>query len=451
MAQPKAPIGTSIATRAPTLRRIVCALFLVIIAFCSVQIYRTEMRRSAMQADLKEISHITYGLFNVDQWRSILAEIITRKVRALEITPENRGELKAQVEELMYNMIAQVEAVVKANNEKSGLKGMLRKTFLDLFVDIDVIKAGVPRYAEQVLDFLNDPKNREELREVVLRQFNTLADRTVAQMDYALYNSILQKYGCAEKQQCIDLLNGRTEHLGRNALTYFAVLLAAVAGLVALFLSRGKLDRYELVAMVAASLCLLVSGLANPMIDIEATISNFSFQLLGEQVMFTDQILFYQSKSIIEVVRVLLSDRDDVGLIVVGVLVLAFSVVIPISKLVMSIVTLNLGRVPSGIVPRILVFKAGKWSMADVLVVAIFMSYIGFSGIISNQLDQLESYGSSMQLLTTNRSELQLGFYLFLIYCLMGLLLSVLIERKLAAKGILATGQAARPDGSVSR
>ena len=35
---------------------------------------------------------------------------------------------------------------------------------------------------------------------------------------------------------------------------------------------------------------------------------------------------------------------------------------------------------------RFLVFKSGKWSMADVMVVAIFMSYIGFTGIISSQL-----------------------------------------------------------------
>jgi uncharacterized paraquat-inducible protein A len=33
-----------------------------------------------------------------------------------------------------------------------------------------------------------------------------------------------------------------------------------------------------------------------------------------------------------------------------------------------------------------MVFKTGKWSMADVIVVAIFMAYIGFSGIVGEQL-----------------------------------------------------------------
>ena len=429
-------MSNRLVTKVPLLRRILCATVVGLTIWCSVLLHRSEMRRSAMKTDLKEISHITYGLFNVDRWRIILSDIVSKKVRALEVTPENRAELKVQIEGLMYAMIAEVESVVETNNKKSGLKGMLRKAFLDLFVDIKVIKAGVPRYADQVLDYLNDPKNREELREMVLKQFNTLADRTVAQMDYALHDTILLRYGCTSKQQCIDLLSQRTEELGRGSRTYALILLAAALSLLALLLSRvRRIDTYDLLVLVALALCLLASGLSLPMIDIEAAISNFAFYLLGEHVAFEDQILFFQSKSILDVVHVLLSDGDP-GLIAVGFLILLFSVLIPVSKLVMSLITAVRGRVPRGALPRFLVFKASKWSMADVMVVAIFMAYIGFSGIVSNQLEQLESYGSSVQLLTTNRSELQLGFYLFLGYCLVGLLLSVLLDRKLGAQGI---------------
>ncbi len=436
-------------TKPHVLRRLLCIALLAIIGYCGWHVHRTEVERSEMKADLKEIGHISYGLFNVDQWRSILSDLVSKKIRSLEITAENRADLKAQIEGLMYKMIAQVESVVNTNNKKSGLKGLLRKTFLDLFVDISVIKAGVPRYADQVLDYLNDPKNREELRNVVLDQFNALADRTMAKMDYALFNSVLAKYGCTEKQPCIELLNERTDSLARSGLIHFVTMVVTVLALVGLFLFGGHLDRFELVVMVAAAFCLLAAGLSLPMIDIEATISSFSFELLGEPVVFTDQILFYQSKSIMEVVRVLLADHDDFGLMAVGFLILAFSVVIPFAKLITSLVTLIRGKAPRGVVSRFLVFKASKWSMADVLVVAIFMSYIGFSGIISNQLDQLESYGSSIQLLTTNRSELQLGFYLFLSYCVMGLMLSVIIERNLKARKIAETPPNKGPEASV--
>jgi hypothetical protein len=418
------------------MKRIAAFLLTAVIIYCSWHVRRTETERAGMKVDLKEIGHVTYGMFNMDEWRCIMSDIITAKVMALEVTPENRDQLKAKIEGLMYKMIQKVESVVNTNNRRSGVKGALRKAFLDLFVDVNVIKQGVPKYADQALDFLNDPKNREELKDVLLRQFNTLMDGTVARMDYSLYNSVLRKYDCTGKDECIAKLTARTAALETNGRTHFLILISAVVILLLLLLVRHQPDRTDLILLVVVAVSLLLAGLSLPMIDIEASISEFSFQLLGEQVMFRDQVLFFQSKSILQVVKVLISDGEDVGLVVVGLLILAFSVAIPLGKLITSLVAVILGRVPPGIVPHFLLYKASKWSMADVLVVAIFMSYIGFSGIVSSQLDQLESYGSSVHLLTTNLSELQLGFYLFLSYCLMGLLLSVIIERKLSGTTI---------------
>ncbi len=61
--------------------------------------------------------------------------------------------------------------------------------------------------------------------------------------------------------------------------------------------------------------------------------------------------------------------------------------------------------------------------MADVMVVAIFMAYIGFTGIISEQLKQLEAVSTSLDILTTNESRLQSGFFLFASFVLLSLLI----------------------------
>jgi len=50
--------------------------------------------------------------------------------------------------------------------------------------------------------------------------------------------------------------------------------------------------------------------------------------------------------------------------------------------------------------------------MADVMVVAMFMTYIGFNGIITNQLGQLSSSAPELEILTTNGTSLQPGYYL---------------------------------------
>src|SRR5688500_10608336 len=113
-----------------------------------------------------------------------------------------------------------------------------------------------------------------------------------------------------------------------------------------------------------------------------------------------------------------------VDLLLVGLLVFIFSVLFPISKLASSIVYIYSRKLRSNKIIRFLLFKTGKWSMADVMVVAIFMAYIGFSGIISEQLKQIESLAQTMEVLTTNKSSLMLGFFCFTSFSILSLLVS---------------------------
>ena len=108
----------------------------------------------------------------------------------------------------------------------------------------------------------------------------------------------------------------------------------------------------------------------------------------------------------------------------VGFLVLTFSVLFPISKLLSSLTYMAYPRVRNRRIIRFMVFRTGKWSMADVMVVAIFMAYIGFTGILTEQLHQLENLSASLDIVTTNKSSLQLGFYLFTSFVLLSLLVT---------------------------
>src|SRR6185295_7307462 len=141
---------------------------------------------------------------------------------------------------------------------------------------------------------------------------------------------------------------------------------------------------------------LLWAGLRNPMIDIDARISRLSFQLSGEPIEFTDQVLFFQSKSILDVVRLLLETKE-VGMVTVGLMVLAFSVIFPIAKLAASaLYAYQIRGLEKNRLVQFFALKSSKWSMADVLVVALFMAYIGFDGVISTQLSQLREAAAGM-------------------------------------------------------
>jgi len=68
--------------------------------------------------------------------------------------------------------------------------------------------------------------------------------------------------------------------------------------------------------------------------------------------------------------------------------------------------------------------------MADVMVVAIFMAFIGFRGLISSQLDDFADTTRPLEILTTNGTSLQVGFFLFLSFCLGGLWFASLLQRR---------------------
>jgi hypothetical protein len=126
--------------------------------------------------------------------------------------------------------------------------------------------------------------------------------------------------------------------------------------------------------------------------------------------------------------------QSRVDVMIVGVLVLVFSVLFPLMKQVASLIFVFNERLRDNRIIGFTVFKTGKWSMADVMVVAIFMSYIGFSGIITEQLSQIEEIASSIEILTTNKSSLLTGFFFFTAFAIFSLSISQKIELQFRGK-----------------
>ena len=63
------------------------------------------------------------------------------------------------------------------------------------------------------------------------------------------------------------------------------------------------------------------------------------------------------------------------------------------------------------------------------MVVAIFMAYIGFNGVLNGQLKSLNFRSQTIGVIATNQTALQAGFALFLAFVLFGLALSVILKK----------------------
>ena len=208
-------------------------------------------------------------------------------------------------------------------------------------------------------------------------------------------------------------------------LIILSVILFALSGF-----SKQLLTPSQYILLVLSLIILLVAGVTTPMIDMEAKISHMSFVLMGHPIHFENQVLYFQSKSILDVFWIMITHKD-IQMKFVGVLLITFSIVFPLLKIASSLgYYYNYHHARANPVIRFFVLKSGKWSMADVMVVAIFMAYIGFNGIITSQFGQLRSAAQEVVLLTTNGTSLQPGYYLFLTYTLLALFLSGFLSRK---------------------
>lgn len=411
------------------IRTALATALLIIMGFCIFQLYFIQERTRVLKVEKVELQHIKYGLFNVDEWKTIAAQIITEKVNAFEVTPENEKELQKRTEKILREVINQAELLLKEENKKEGIKGFFRQTVSDFVVPFDKIRARIPEFSLTIIHALNDPKNKEELKSLIIKKINAFADETIGTMDYTLQQRIIDKYQVSSADEALNRILQLHEFEKNiaakiSALLFIAVLIAFGACIVP-GAFRGELALYSVSAYL-----LLFGGISLPMIDIEATISHFEFLLMGEEVLFENQIVFFQSKSILNVI-VLLVEKGDPALVLVALLIGMFSVIFPLVKLSLSALAQFRGEIPRGKVAQFFIFKSGKWSMADVMVLALFMAYLGFGGVINSQLTQLENNSGSLEVFTTNNSKLQLGFFIFTAYTILSLLISQQLQKAL--------------------
>ncbi|WP_299080310.1 paraquat-inducible protein A [uncultured Paraglaciecola sp.] len=130
--------------------------------------------------------------------------------------------------------------------------------------------------------------------------------------------------------------------------------------------------------------------------------------------------LINKELSIVATVRELWEDQR----LLVAAMIFAFSVCIPLLKTIL----LCFAYVTSSfqIEKRIVDFVGaiGKWSMADVFVIAIFLAIMSTNHAETNNLEQLSIFGFNiaLDLSTQTLSAAGEGFYYFTAYCVLSLI-----------------------------
>ncbi len=175
-------------------------------------------------------------------------------------------------------------------------------------------------------------------------------------------------------------------------------------------------------AIILAMVCLYI-GLFSPVLEIAAFERNLDLgkipirtNVYGFDVNFNfekqfegDLYFYYQSKSVMELIQLLFQQRNWV----VGISILSFSILFPLSKIIVSLLALFRPMLTQNHLSRLILFKSGKWSMADVFVAAMFLAYLAFA---------------NMQIGIQTDSNALPGLYFFLAFCVLSIGSSALMD-----------------------
>ncbi len=415
-------------------RLIAGVLLLATAAVCTWWTIDGLSKRRVLRTELAEISHARYDLLNVDHWVAKLVPILNEKVDALDLKTASQG-LRPTVERALYQLLDQVKEKMSAGNSQNGnaqnkgggLMGGASAMMANMMVG--ALKPHVPEYTDVVMKELRKPENEAAVRKYIKSVLADGAKITFGNVDTKYFAYILKEHGCADAAGCQQELGRQVREADDKMTHYYLTVLAASAlAFLLLMVGRPILGRAAIVVLLLFCMVLLAGGIFTPMLEVEAKISRLGLTFLGDPIEFGEQVLYFQSKSVLEVFRTLVTmGRPDMW--IVGVLVLMFSVVFP----VMKILTLALCMVKPALLrtsrlAKFFALESSKWSMADVMALAIFMSFVAFNGIISNTMTGLQQSGAQL-VIPTDSSKILPGYFLFIGFCLASLFLSKKLER----------------------
>lgn len=425
---------TKKATYIPKLILITGLIVLLLVeGFFGWRLHILSSQQEQVKQDYTDFNNITLGLMSVDNWKDKVADIVSHQVKHFSLTTKQKRQLQVEVEQVIYALISKADSLV--NKPPKTLGGKLKKLAVKTFVKTDKIRAQVPEFAKTIIAKVDNPKQKIQLSALAMSKFNEAQHSgsldSARKANETLTEKMFRKYQVGSPDELDHKLSTllstyRTEtyHNCFGMLTCIVVVL----GCWWFLQKRVELHAILFILSLLFAFILLAVGLTASMIEVDARIKSLDFVLLGEHVHFQNQVLFYESKSIMGVVEVLFRQpaADSIG---VGLLILCFSILFPLTKLASTgIHLLSKRKLAENRIIKFFAFQSGKWSMADVIVIAILMTYIGLNGLLNSQLADLNIRSSDLTVLTTNNTALQPGYIIFISFVLYGLILSTILK-----------------------
>lgn len=412
------------------------AILLLVLIYMAIEIIHTGDKAKIYKSDYATLHSVEYGIFNANLWRRKITNVIDNKIETFNLDTNNRQEIKGYIETIIDTLILEADRVVRDRNTgKRGffdsIMGSTKQMITDSIIDIKDLRKRVPEFTNAVMSEVEKPENQERAKKVLRKKLKAFMHEKFKPIDNMdAYDLVLQKYNVNDPDTCNTILDTHMKETSKKMHLQMVMMLMLATLIILLTILMGSLNSISLFLLSGTTVTLLVSGIMLPMLDIEAKIAKLYFAILDKAIVFENQILFFQNKSISDLVRLLI-DSDDTKMVFVGILLVMFSIIFPTLKLIATYMYYYSSNIiGNNPVTRFFAIRSTKWSMADVFVVSIFMAYLGLDGVVNNELKHLEANTTPMNIITTNGTHLEAGFFLFLGFVTTSFVLALLVESK---------------------
>jgi len=392
-----------------------------------------SQQREQIKRDYSTVNSITFGLFSVDTWSSKIGSVVNNLISDYNIGPEQKKALQAQVEQQLNSLIK--KTLADFDKPQKSLLGKIKKLAVNKFVDEDTIYAQVPSFARTIVDKVSSPTNTKRIKNIVTSKVNELAGQTYDSTE-AITNMLAtymyRKYNVADSSQFNKQISSRLISIEELSYNYLYAMFGCVLAALLLWLLMRNIIHLQgtlFFMSLLFALVLLAVGITSSVIEVDAQIQSLNIALMGQNLSFNNQDLFFQSKSIVEIIQTLVKQPQP-DAVMVGVLMLLFIIILPIVRIIAKgIHILGNKAVAENKVVLYLAFDSAKWDMADVMVVGTLMTYIGLNGILKSELTEIEFHNSYLNATTANYTSLQPGYFIFVGYVIFAYILAFILNR----------------------
>ena len=203
--------------------------------------------------------------------------------------------------------------------------------------------------------------------------------------------------GYSQEVNSLKKLKAKSEKYNKNAYRFTKAFLGIVLLSLVLFFIGKK--RALLLGLISLSIIALVTGWYSPILEITAY---QDIPVLG------NTIFQYESKSIVSALIKIFEQQQYA----IGSIILLFTIITPVLKTLVLLIISFREKLHLSVKKIKLLSAIGKWSMLDVFVVAIVVTY--FSMKSTGQTD----------------ASLQIGVYYFSIYVILSMICTYIVAKK---------------------